>query len=101
MKLSLAVVASLAAGSTAFVPVQQSASSSTTSLDACLSKSEILKSPDTTEFGKMWDPLGLVELGSDETVAFWRHSEVKHSRIAMAAVRCCLLETRNEMLRLF
>jgi Chlorophyll A-B binding protein len=88
MKVSLAIVASLVAGGSAFVPVQQQASSgSATSLDACITKAEILKSPDTTEMGKMWDPLGLVEGGSDETVAWFRHSEVKHGRIAMAAVR--------------
>jgi len=50
-----------------------------------VTKAEILASPNTIEFGKVWDPLGLAELGSDETLAWFRHSEVKHGRIAMAA----------------
>jgi len=55
-------------------------------LEACISKSEILKSPNTIEFGKIWDPLGLTEVASDETMAWFRHSEIKHGRVAMAAV---------------
>ena len=51
----------------------------------CMSREAILASPNTIEFGKMWDPLKLSELGSDETIAWFRHSEVKHGRIAMAA----------------
>lgn len=78
----LALLAS-ASSAAAFVPTKSGSSS--TALDACISKSEILKSPDTTEFGKVWDPLGLAEIGSDETLAWYRHSEVKHGRIAMAA----------------
>jgi len=80
----LALALSLASAS-AFVP--QNAAPSGSSLEACVSKSEILKSPDTTEFGKVWDPLGLADIGSDETLAWFRHSEVKHGRIAMFAVR--------------
>ena len=85
MKLSsiIALVAS-ASSAAAFSPTQSSSSSST-ALDAAISKSEILKSPDTTETGKVWDPLGLAEIGSDETLAWYRHSEIKHGRIAMAA----------------
>jgi hypothetical protein len=76
----------MAAGGSAFAPARQQAPS-TSALGACISKAEILKSPDTTEMGKMWDPLGLADGGSDETVAWFRHSEIKHGRIAMAAVR--------------
>jgi len=67
--------------------VQKSASPAGSALDACISKSEVLKSPNTIEVGKVWDPLGLAEIGSDETVAWFRHSEIKHGRVAMAAVR--------------
>jgi len=67
----------------AFVPAPNAPS--TTALKECVSRETVLSSPDTTEFGKMWDPLGLAELGSDETIAWFRHSEVKHGRIAMAA----------------
>lgn len=82
MKLS-AVLALLASFSSvaAFVPPKHAPSSSALEV----SKAEILKSPDTTEMGKIWDPLGLSELGSDETLAWFRHSEIKHGRIAMAA----------------
>lgn len=52
---------------------------------SCMSRAAILASPDTVEFGRMWDPLGLAELGSDETIAWFRHSEIKHGRVAMAA----------------
>jgi len=51
----------------------------------CISKEAILSEPNTLEMGKVWDPLGLAELGSDETLAWFRHSEVKHGRVAMAA----------------
>lgn len=51
----------------------------------CISKEAILASPNTVEIGQVWDPLGLAKLGSDETLAWFRHSEVKHGRIAMAA----------------
>jgi hypothetical protein len=51
----------------------------------CISKEAILASPNTIEFGQVWDPLGLADIGSDETLAWYRHSEVKHGRVAMAA----------------
>lgn len=51
----------------------------------CISKAEILSEPNTIEFQQVWDPLKLAELGSDETLAWFRHSEVKHGRVAMAA----------------
>jgi len=76
--LALFATASSAA---AFAPTQSSSSSSS----LAVSKADILKEPDTTEFGKIWDPLGLADLGGEETLAWFRHSEVKHGRIAMAA----------------
>merc|ERR1719313_3205565 len=36
--------------------------------------------------GKVWDPLGLATLGSDKTLAWFRHAELKHGRVAMAAM---------------
>lgn len=54
-------------------------------VSSCISKAEILKEPNTIEFQQVWDPLKLADLGSDETLAWFRHSEVKHGRIAMAA----------------
>jgi hypothetical protein len=83
MKCAAAVALSALSVASAFVPSTNTAS--TSSLSACVPRDEILKSPDTTEFGKIWDPLGLSEQGSDETIAWFRHSEVKHGRVAMAA----------------
>ena len=54
-------------------------------MDAAIPRETILSEPDTTEFGGIWDPLGLAEMGSDETIAWYRHSEIKHGRVAMAA----------------
>merc|ERR1719305_1325477 len=36
--------------------------------------------------GKVFDPLGLSKIASDETLAWFRAAELKHSRVAMAAV---------------
>lgn len=35
---------------------------------------------------KVFDPLGLGSMGGEETVKFFRHAELKHGRIAMAAI---------------
>merc|ERR1719267_488808 len=35
--------------------------------------------------GKVFDPLGLSKIASEETLAWYRACELKHSRIAMAA----------------
>merc|ERR1719327_2432524 len=35
---------------------------------------------------KVFDPLGLSTLGSETTLAFFRHAEIKHGRVAMAAM---------------
>ena len=34
---------------------------------------------------KVWDPLGLADLGSPATLRWMRHAELKHSRVCMAA----------------
>jgi hypothetical protein len=36
--------------------------------------------------GKIFDPLDLATLGSDKTLSFFRHAEIKHGRVAMAAM---------------
>ena len=82
MKTStILALASVIVPAAAFAPSKSSNAKSV--LDA--SKEEILKSPDTTEFGTVWDPLGLADIGSEETLAWYRHSEIKHGRVAMAA----------------
>ena len=77
------ILATIIGSAAAFVPATQKASS--TSLDAALPREKILSEPNTIEFGKIWDPLGLAEQGSDETIAWYRHAEIKHGRVAMAA----------------
>jgi hypothetical protein len=85
MKLAtLVALAATASSAAAFAPIQSS-SIKAAPINACVSKDEVLKSPDTTEFGIVWDPLKLSEIGSDETVAWFRHAEIKHGRVAMAA----------------
>eukprot|EP00526_Cylindrotheca_closterium_P021030 CAMPEP_0113624232 /NCGR_PEP_ID=MMETSP0017_2-20120614/12487_1 /TAXON_ID=2856 /ORGANISM="Cylindrotheca closterium" /LENGTH=213 /DNA_ID=CAMNT_0000534247 /DNA_START=33 /DNA_END=674 /DNA_ORIENTATION=- /assembly_acc=CAM_ASM_000147 len=80
MKTSLVTLFTVFASAAAFAP---SKSASSKVLEA--TREEILSEPDTTEFGSIWDPLGLSELGSDETIAWFRHAEAKHGRVAMAA----------------
>ena len=71
-----------AASVSAFAPAQSSIKSTT---EVGLTKAEILSSPNQIELGEIWDPLGLSELGGDETTSWFRHSEIKHGRVAMAA----------------
>ena len=80
MKTSLVTLFTVFGSAAAFAP---SKSASSKVLGA--TREEILSEPDTTEFGAFWDPLGLSELGSDETIAWFRHAEAKHGRVAMAA----------------
>lgn len=35
---------------------------------------------------KVFDPAGLASMGGEETLAFFRHAEIKHGRVAMAAM---------------
>mmetsp|Transcript_32342 Transcript_32342/g.80153 ORF Transcript_32342/g.80153 Transcript_32342/m.80153 type:complete len:212 (-) Transcript_32342:978-1613(-) len=35
--------------------------------------------------GKMWDPLDLSSMASEKTIAWYRHAELKHGRVSMAA----------------
>ncbi|KAL3785762.1 hypothetical protein ACHAW5_003604 [Stephanodiscus triporus] len=83
MKTSAALVLSALSVASAFAPAANKAPS--TAMDACVPRETVLSEPDTTEVGKIWDPLGLAEMGSDETIAWYRHSEIKHGRVAMAA----------------
>lgn len=82
MKTStLLALTSVVVPAAAFAPAKSSNAKNT--LEA--SKDEILSSPNTIEFGSVWDPLGLADIGSEETLAWYRHAEVKHGRVAMAA----------------
>jgi len=84
MKLfSVLILAAAAASASAFAPIKSESQS--TRLNECVPKSDTLSSPNTIEFGTFWDPIGLAEIGGDETMAWYRHAEIKHGRVAMAA----------------
>jgi len=83
MKSSITFLALAVSSVSAFAPSKSSSKISATQIE--LTREEILASPNTIELGKIYDPLGLSEMGSDETIAWFRHSEVKHGRVAMAA----------------
>ena len=40
--------------------------------------------PETAD--KVFDPYGLSKMGGDKTLAWFRHAELKHGRVAMAAM---------------
>lgn len=46
---------------------------------------------------KVWDPLGLADLGSPATLAWMRHAELKHGRVCMAAFTGWLVATGNQL----
>jgi len=83
MKSSIALLALAVSSVSAFAPTQSSSKNSASEVG--LTREEILAEPNHFEFGEIFDPLGLAELGGDETIAWFRHAEVKHGRVAMAA----------------
>jgi len=83
--MKIAVLASLIASAAAFVPAQQKAISST----AINALSDM---PGATMPWKGFDPLGLATLGSESTLAWFRASELKHSRVAMVATTGYLVQ---------
>jgi len=46
---------------------------------------------------KVWDPLELADLGSPATLAWMRHAELKHGRVAMAAFLGWLVASGNQL----
>ena len=82
--MKTAVFASLIASAVAFAPASQKASS--TSLSA------VEDMAGSTMPFKTFDPLGLATLGSDETLAWFRAAELKHSRVAMLATTGYLVQ---------
>jgi len=84
MKVAALLIA-LASSASAFAPVSQRSSSS--ALCGALDNM-----PGSTMPFKTFDPLGLAELGSDSTLAWFRAAELKHSRVAMLAVTGYLVQ---------
>lgn len=76
MKIA-ALLLALASSASAFAPTTQK--SSATQLQALGDMAGF-----TAPF-KGFDPLGLADLGSEETLAWFRAAELKHSRVAMLA----------------
>jgi len=72
------IVLALASSAAAFAPATQK-NNAVTSLNALSDMAGF-----TAPF-KGYDPLGLADLGSDETLAWFRAAELKHSRVAMLA----------------
>lgn len=50
-----------------------------------------------TGLATVWDPLQLADLGSPATLAWFRHAELKHGRVAMAAFVGWLVATGNQV----
>lgn len=79
-----ALLLALASSASAFAPVSHgSASTALCALDDMAGS--------TMPF-KTFDPLGLADLGSDSTLAWFRAAELKHSRVAMLAVSGYLVQ---------
>jgi len=87
MKISAAIMSTVIVGAAAFAPASQRAQSSVVaSTKADLEELAGKLNPVV----KFWDPMGLAdgdfwEMGSEATIGWLRHSEIKHGRVAMAA----------------
>jgi len=87
MKLSAVILATLATASSAFAP--STTGVKTTSVQATKGDLETLAKDLNPVIG-FYDPLSLSDAdfwgqGSEATIGFLRHAEIKHSRVAMAA----------------
>ena len=81
--MKLLIISTLLTLTSAFLPTSPVPASSTT-LSA--TRAEIMGGPHGPETGKkVFDPLNLAESGSEETLNWFRHAEIKHGRVAMAA----------------
>ncbi|CAB9497747.1 Fucoxanthin-chlorophyll a-c binding protein [Seminavis robusta] len=77
------VLASLLASATAFAPSNTASTKSSTSL--CESKADLeALAAKCNPVVKYFDPLNIGD-GDEATIAWYRHSEIKHGRVAMAA----------------
>ena len=87
MKIAALLIA-LASSASAFTPSAQNAATSVTALSAA----NLDEMAGFTAPFKGFDPLGLADLGSEETLAWFRAAELKHSRVAMLATTGYLVQ---------
>jgi hypothetical protein len=78
------LVLALASSAAAFAPAPQKASSAL--------RASLGDMPGNTAPIKTFDPFDLATLGSDETLAWFRAAELKHSRVAMLATTGYLVQ---------
>jgi hypothetical protein len=69
-------------GFNAVVPLRTTARSAAADVRMGIADMEGI-GPETAN--KIWDPLELTTMASDKTLAWYRHAELKHGRVAMAA----------------
>lgn len=79
------LVLALASSAAAFAPASQKSSTA-------LSMAALDDMAGSTMPIKSFDPFGLATLGSKETLAWFRASELKHSRVAMLATTGYLVQ---------
>ena len=70
----------------AFAPVAPAFHASAARSSALTMGVETMEGLGPETANKVFDPLGLATMGSDKTLAFFRHAELKHGRVAMAAM---------------
>jgi len=85
MKIAALLIA-LASSASAFAPSAQNAATT------ALSAANLDEMAGFTAPFKGFDPLGLADLGSEETLAWFRAAELKHSRVAMLATTGYLVQ---------
>jgi len=96
--LKIAALASLVASATAFAPSQESSRSST-AVNAAIDDLKVIAEKSNPVL-KFYDPLQLSSgtiwgNSVDDSVAFLRHAEIKHGRVAMAAFVGYCLQSNN------
>mmetsp|Transcript_27031 Transcript_27031/g.57872 ORF Transcript_27031/g.57872 Transcript_27031/m.57872 type:complete len:207 (-) Transcript_27031:249-869(-) len=82
----VALLLALASSASAFAPASQNAATT------ALSAAKLDEMAGFTAPFKGFDPLDLADLGSDETLAWFRAAELKHSRVAMLATTGYLVQ---------
>lgn len=81
------IILALASSAAAFAPTHDK--------NAGISKTSVRALSDMAGYTapfKGFDPLGLADLGSEETLAWFRAAELKHSRVAMLATSGYLMQ---------